>query len=301
MANDSAVSVVGIGRMGLPIATHLDRAGFRVVVFDVDEERMLRAEATGLDTAPSASTAATRADILLTVLPGAAQSRELMLGAAALLEDLRAGACWLDLTSNDPRVAEEIAAIARERGIDAVGAPMAGGVDAAAAASLGFFVGGTKGARERVAPILGILSRPDGIRVVGDAVGSAFTAKLLINLLWFGQVAAVTEALLLGQRLGITPQTLRGLIAGSAGDSAFAQRHLDLLLDGDDMATFGVREVVDELDTLTALATETGTPFEVSGTVARLHRETLERFGAVDGELLVARLLEERGGTRLSS
>jgi hypothetical protein len=58
---------------------------------------------------------------------------------------------------------------------------------------------------------------------------------------------------------------------------------------------------VEELDTLASLAREQGVPFELSSLVARLHGEALERFGAVDGELLAARLLEERAGRELRS
>ena len=188
---------------------------------------------------------------------------------------------------------------ADKRGIQAVGAPMGGGVEAAEAAELEFFVGGAQSARERVTPILEELARIDGVRVVGDDIGDGYAAKLLINLLWFGQVAAVSEALLLAERLGVSAGSMRQLIAGSAADGAFARRHLDRLLAGDDMATFGLRECVDELDILTALASVHRSPFEVSSVVARLHHEALERYGPVDGELMVARLLEERGGTVL--
>jgi len=178
----------------------------------------------------------------------------------------------------------------------AVGAPMAGGVESAETASLEFYVGGAVAARDRVSPLLTELARPDGVRIAGDDIGSGYSAKLLINLLWFGQVAAVSEALLLGQRLGVPPAELRRLLAGSAADSAFAQRHLDRLLAGDYAETFGLGDCVAELDVLTDLASEAGSPFEVSALIARLHHDALDRFGRVDGEMLVARLLEERAG-----
>lgn len=285
--------------MGLPIAGVLDRAGYVVTVYDRDPDRVLRAAGRGLRVAPSATEAIVGADVVLTVLPGATESESVMLGADAVVESMGPASCWLDLTSNDPRAADRIARAAAMRGIQAVGAPMGGGVEAAEAAELEFFVGGAQSARERVTPILYELARIDGVRVVGDDIGDGYAAKLLINLLWFGQVAAVSEALLLAERLGVSAGCMRQLIAGSAADSAFARRHLDRLLAGDDMATFGLRECVDELDILTALASVHRTPFEVSSVVARLHHEALERYGPVDGELMVARLLEERGGTVL--
>jgi len=293
------VAVIGVGRMGLPIAGHLHRAGYVVRVYDRDADRTLRAASTGLRAAESAAAAAADADVLLTVLPGAPECESVMLGQGRVVESLRPGSCWLDLTSNDPRVAEEICRAAARRGIEAVGAPMGGGVEAAEASEIEFYVGGSPAARDRVWPILFELASADGLRVVGEDIGSAYAAKLLINLLWFGQVAAVSEALLLAERLGVSAGNMRELIAGSAADSAFAQRHLDRLLTGDDMATFGLRECVDELDILTELADIHRSPFEVSSVITRLHHEALERFGPVDGELMVARLLEDRSGSVL--
>jgi 3-hydroxyisobutyrate dehydrogenase len=65
------------------------------------------------------------------------------------------------------------------------------------------------------------------------------------------------------------------------------------------LESFGIDRVVEELETLVSLAEDAGVPFELSTLVTRLHREALERFGAVDGELLAAKLLEERAGHTL--
>jgi 3-hydroxyisobutyrate dehydrogenase-like beta-hydroxyacid dehydrogenase len=93
-----------------------------------------------------------------------------------------------------------------------------------------------------------------------------------VNLLWFGQAAAVTEALLLGRSLGLDPATLLGVFRRSAAGSAFLDGYGGALLDGDVLPAFGIDRVVEELDTLTALAEEASAPFELSTSVARLHR-----------------------------
>ena len=173
---------------------------------------------------------------------------------------------------------------------------MGGGVAAAEAGSLHFFVGGSSQAVDRAIPVLSALGT---VEQLGDGVGAGHTAKLLANLLWFGQVVAVTEALLLGQSLGLSPLRLRNTLASSAGGSVFIDEYLDRLLDGDYIETFGLDRCVEELDILASLAQDADVPFELSSLVARLHREALERFGAVDGELLAARLLEERSGRTL--
>jgi 3-hydroxyisobutyrate dehydrogenase len=331
--------------MGLPIVRRLRGAGFEVTVADAVEGRRAAARDAGAAIARSALDVAAAVDVLITVLPGPAEVREVMLGVAttdaAVTTDapattdvpatadaaataastsgpsaaapadaetesragaitaMRPGTVWLDLSSNDPRVATEIAEAAVEHGVLSVGAPMGGGPTDAAAGTLRFHVGGAPDAVARIEPILEHLSRPGGIVRLGPDIAAGFTAKLLVNLLWFGQAVAVSEAMLLGQRLGIAPALFRDLLPGSAGESAFTTGSLDALLDGDDLATFGIDRIVEELDTLVALADAEGTPFELSTLVTRLHREALDRFGPVDGELLAARLLEDRAGTVL--
>jgi 3-hydroxyisobutyrate dehydrogenase-like beta-hydroxyacid dehydrogenase len=268
--------------MGAPIATRLADAGYDVLGYDV---------ALGGPTLPAASV-----DVLVTVLPGPIELEDALIRDAGLAA-LRPDGLWVDLTSNAPDVAERIAALAATSGLASVGAPMAGGPSAAGDGTLRFFVGGADAAIERARPVLASLGEVD---VIGEHVGAGCTAKLLANLLWFGQVVAVTEALLLGVSLGVPVGVLRRTLASSAGGSVFIDEYLDRLLEGDYLETFSIARVVEELDTLVRLANEYTVPFELSTLVARQHRDALDRFGAVDGELLAAKLLEERARIRLS-
>ena len=280
------LAVLGVGRMGAPIVARLRGAGFDVLEYD-PVTRPLPGVSTS-STTELASVIAP-AEILITILPGAPE-------VEALFQTLKLpkSTLWLDLTSNDPRVARAIAA----SGVETVGAPMGGGVAAAESGSLHFFAGGAATSIDRVRPILEVLGT---IEHIGTDVGDGYTAKLLANLLWFGQAVAVTEALLLGQSLGLAPAALRQTLSASAGGSVFIGEYLDRLLDGDYLEGFGIDRCVEELEILASLARQEGVPFELSTLVARLHREALERFGAVGGELLAARLLEERAGRDLRS
>lgn len=293
------LGVIGLGRMGLPVAERLLAAGYSVRVFDLADARMDLAVSAGAIASSSARELASVVDILVTVLPGPREFEAVMLGPDGALSAMRPGSCWLDLTSNDPRVATEAARQASARGVLSAGAPMAGGADEATAGTLGFYFGGTDEAFAKVEPLLATLGDAGRLSRVGATVDAGYTAKLLANLLWFGQAVAVTEALLLGKALNLDVGSLRTVLGNSPGGSAFIDQHLDALLAGNYLESFGIDRVVEELDTLTDLADETGTPFELSNLVARMHRDALDRFGQVDGELLAARLLEERAGTTL--
>jgi 3-hydroxyisobutyrate dehydrogenase-like beta-hydroxyacid dehydrogenase len=291
-----AIGLLGMGRMGAPICRRLVAADFSVTVHDPAEGARLAATAGGADWADSAPAVAVDADILLTVLPGPKELEAAMLAPDGALWSMRRGSTWLDFTSGDPRVSQRIAAAARQREIRSVGAPMGGGPADAAAGRLNFFADGPPADLEAIRPILEQLSEPDGIQWVGSEPGHGQVAKLLANLLWFGQAAAVSESLLLGQARGLDILTLRDTLSKSAGGSRFIDDSTDALFRGDYLESFALRRCVEELETVTELAEDTGTPFEISTHVTALYQEALSEFGDADGELLVAKLLEARAG-----
>jgi 3-hydroxyisobutyrate dehydrogenase len=294
------IGIVGLGRMGTPMCANLTKAGYPVTANDIRPERREAARACGARWSADARELAMDADVLITVLPGPQEVRDVMLGPGGLVDALSAGAAWIDLTSNAPAVVEPIRDRATARGIDVLEAPVGGGIPAAKAGTLQLFVGGEAKVFGRLLPILETLADPDRISHVGGH-GAGYTAKLLVNLLWFGQAVATAEALLLGQRAGIDVRTLQQVIAGSAASSDFIRRDLEALFSGNYLRTFGLDRVHEELSAITAMAREAGTPFELGDLVARTYERALTRYGAVDGELLAVALLEEEAGQRLRS
>ena len=289
------IGVLGTGRMGLPIARNLQAAGFEVFAYDVEWSREEPLREAGVVTLPNADALAAAVEVLLTVLPDG----DAVHAARASILALREGALWIDLSSGDPRLSEPDQRDARARGIRTVSAPMSGGPAEAASGELGFYVSGPRDDIRTALTVLRVLGPAAKTTVVGSKPGDAQVVKLLANLLWFGQVIATTEALLLGSRLGIDLTVLREALGNSAGGSAFLDRHVDLLLAGDYLADFPLDRCVAELRNITELAKEAGTPSELTRLVTRLYEDALDRFGPVLGELLAARLLEEQAGIEL--
>ncbi|HEV7742301.1 MAG TPA: NAD(P)-binding domain-containing protein [Pseudolysinimonas sp.] len=284
MSEPLRVGVLGLGRMGRPIARRLSTE-FAVTTFDP-------AHGGG-----SAAEVAATSDVLVTVLPGPPEARSAL---PALFPVMPAGSLWLDLTSNDPRVVDELVDAATGSGVRSAAAPMAGGPADAESGELRFFVAAALEDRFTVGRILEPLGRPFEPDA-GERPSDAHLVKLLANGLWFGQVVAVTEALLAGKKHGLDPELLRTLLAGSAAGSVFLDRDAPLLLAGDDMPEFGIDRVVEELDGLQAIAEQSGAPHSILSVVADLNRQALAEFGPVGGELLAARLLERRAGGELSA
>jgi 3-hydroxyisobutyrate dehydrogenase len=163
---------------------------------------------------------------------------------------------------------------------------------------LHLFVGGEASAVEKHRALLEVLGDPGRIVHVGGH-GTGYTAKLLVNLLWFGQAVATAEALLLGQRAGIDPAVLEHALVGSSAASAFIRRDIGLVFHGDYLTSFGLDRICEELETVTALAADYQVPWELSDLVRRTYDRARARYGPVDGELLAVALLEEEAGHKL--
>jgi 3-hydroxyisobutyrate dehydrogenase len=292
------IGFIGVGRMGLPMCANLVRAGYQVTASDARGELEGAVLGCGARWRDTSSAAAAEAEVLFTMLPGPDEVREAMLGPGGALAALPASATWIDMTSSSPAAGRVFAAAAQARGIDILEAPVGGGVPAARAGTLQLFVGGDIALLDRHRRLLEVLADPQRICRIGGQ-GAGYTAKLLVNLLWFGQAIAAAEALLLARRAGLDLDVLRQALAGSAASSVFVRRDLGALLDGDYMASFGLDRCCEELAAVTALARDCGVPFELSAVVERIYQRALDRFGPVDGELLAVALLEEDAGTWL--
>jgi len=173
------------------------------------------------------------------------------------------------MTSNSPAAVTEIRDGLLGRGVHVLDAPAGGGVAAARQGTLQLLVGGQAEVVARHRDLLEILGRPGRVVHVGG-YGAGYIAKLLINLLWFGQSVATAEALLLGQASGLDLGVLRDVLAGSAAGSEFIRHDLDALFAGDFMRTFGLDRCCEELTIVTGLARDRHLPFQVSESVAGL-------------------------------
>ncbi|MGA8461718.1 MAG: NAD(P)-dependent oxidoreductase [Streptosporangiaceae bacterium] len=294
----SQIAFVGLGRMGMPMCAALVRAGYHVVATDKRAERKAEAAECGASWQPTSAQAAAAADVLITMLPGPVDVQAAMLGAHGALKALAAGATWIDMTSNNPAAARRVREQAVGQGVEVLEAPVGGGIAAAAEGRLQLFVGGDPGTVERHRALLEVLGELGRIVHVGGH-GAGYTAKLLVNLLWFGQAVATAEVLLLREREGIGREVLVQALACSSAASTFVCRDIEAVFDGDYLPSFGLDRICEELEAVTALARGHGVPWELSEQVRQTYRRALARYGPADGELLAVALLEEEAGQTL--
>ncbi len=283
------VAVVGAGRIGIPLIGRLVAAGHDVVATDLLDRRTAVEEA-GARWSPDLSTA----EVVITVVSGTPELEAFVEGP--FLTQLRPGTLWIDLTSASPELGRTSAQKASSHGIAYLESPIGGGIEGMRSGTLTLYAGGDPDVLATATPILRTFATT--IHHTGDH-GTGYLTKLLINLLWFGQATLTTEALLLAQHHGQSPAAFAEILKGSAGDSAFAERHLPALLAGNYLPDFGLDRCVEELNAVENAA-PAGFPHPITAAVADLHRAALAHFGPINGELLGPAWLEEQAGSRLS-
>jgi 3-hydroxyisobutyrate dehydrogenase len=210
----AAIGFIGLGNMGAPMAANLVKAGHQVTGYDVVPAAVASLAAKGGRAAASAAEAIAAGEIVITMLPAGPQVREVYLGNGGVLGRARNGALLVDCSTIDVDTARAVAAAAREAGFDMLDAPVSGGTAGAAAATLTFMVGGEPDAFARAQPVLEAMGRT--IIHTGPA-GNGQVVKICNNMLLAISMIGTCEALTLGERLGLAPQTLFDVVSKATG------------------------------------------------------------------------------------
>ena len=205
------IGFIGLGNMGAPMAANLVKSGDHVLGFDVVAAARQACAQLGVEIAADPKAAVEVADIVITMLPAGDHVRAVW---SEILASAKRGALFIDCSTIDVTSARAAHALAAERGIAALDAPVSGGVAGAKAATLTFMVGGAAEAFARGKLILERM----GKRVVhcGDA-GNGQAAKICNNMILGASMIAVSEAFVLGERLGLSHQALFDVASASSG------------------------------------------------------------------------------------
>ncbi|MFZ0040154.1 MAG: NAD(P)-dependent oxidoreductase [Solirubrobacteraceae bacterium] len=285
-----SIGVIGVGRMGLPMCARLVDAGFSVIATDRRADVRPQLCEVGGRWADSVSEVTQEVDTVITVLPGLSEVLEIV---EPLVAALPANSAWIDMTSASPAVSDQARAAAGAKGLHLLDAPVGGNPETAREGRLLAYVGGAAEDLAQQRKLLGSLT--DRILHFGPS-GSGYVAKLLVNLLWFGQAVAGAEVLALADRSGLDPETVRSAIGDGASANRFMDREAPLLLRGEDLTSFSIARCLEEIEAALGIADELAVPMPVAERVAEIYRDTVARFGDADGELLAARAVAEGAG-----
>ncbi|QAY90013.1 MULTISPECIES: 3-hydroxyisobutyrate dehydrogenase [unclassified Pseudomonas] len=208
------IAFIGLGNMGAPMARNLIKAGHALNLVDLNKTVLAELEQLGGSISASAREAAQGAELVITMLPAAVHVRSVWLGEDGVLAGIAKGVPAVDCSTIDPQTARDVAAAAAKQGVAMADAPVSGGTGGAAAGTLTFMVGATPELFATLQPVLAQMGR--NIVHCGE-VGTGQIAKICNNLLLAISMVGVSEAMALGDALGIDTTVLAGIINSSTG------------------------------------------------------------------------------------
>ena len=208
------IGFIGLGNMGLPMAQNLIKAGHTVEGVDVNPAAIERLKAAGGVSVETAGVAASRGDVVITMLPAGQQVREVYLGPGGIVEMANPGTLLIDCSTIDVETARGVAAEAEKKDLLMLDAPVSGGVGGATAGTLTFMVGGSERAFVRAEHILQQMGKTI---VHAGGPGNGQAAKICNNMILGISMIAVSEAFVLAEQLGLDHQRLFDISSKSSG------------------------------------------------------------------------------------
>ena len=234
MTSTPTIAFLGIGRMGLPMAMNLARAGFPLRVWNRTVDRTAPLADAGASSAATPAEAARGADVIITMLTDGAAVQAVMTGADGALtgrwgdiapreddaprEDA-GGPVWVQMSTVGVDWTGRLAADAADRGVTFVDAPVSGSEGPARAGELTILASGPSQVQETLEPVFAALGRAT---VWLGAAGAGTRAKLVLNNLLVDQVEATAEALAFARGLELDPAAVVGLLQATPLGSPFA-------------------------------------------------------------------------------
>ena len=212
-----SVAFIGLGVMGHPMAGHLARAGHHVTVYNRTAAKAQQWNAEyGGQAAATPKAAAAGADIVFTCVGNDDDLRAVVLGDAGAFAGMKRDAILVDHTTASAAIARELAALARERGLQFIDAPVSGGNLGAVNGTLTVMCGGDAAAFSSIQPVAMAFS--NAVTLLGDS-GAGQLAKMVNQTAIAGMIQALAEAIAFGEKAGLDMKAVLAVIGKGAAQS----------------------------------------------------------------------------------
>jgi 2-hydroxy-3-oxopropionate reductase len=253
--------------MGKPMARNLRKAGHEMAVYDIRPEAVADLVQAGAQAGTSSRDVAARSDVIITMLPNSPEVKEAALGRGGILEGIRPGSIFVDMSSIAPLASREISAAFASKGISMLDAPVSGGEPKAIEGTLAIMVGGPEEAFNQVKDILAVMG--GSVTRVGE-IGSGNVTKLANQIIVALNIAALSEAMVLAAKAGVDPEMVFKAIRGGLAGSSVMEAKMPMILAGNFRPGFRIELHIKDLLNALDTAHIVGVPVPLSSLVLEI-------------------------------
>jgi len=261
------IGFIGLGIMGRPMAKNLLKAGFSLVVYDLNKEAVEDVVKAGAASAHSSRDVAQSTEVIIIMVPDSPEVKEVVLGKEGVLEGAKPGSLVIDMSSINPLVSQEIARELKKKGVDMLDAPVSGGEPGAVQGTLAIMVGG----EEKVFKECLKLFEPMGKNIVYvGSIGAGGFTKLVNQIIVALNIAAVGEAFTLGVKAGLNPQTVFQAIRGGLAGSTVLEAKAPMMIGRNFKPGFKIKLHHKDLNNALSTARDLGVPLPLTSLVQQI-------------------------------
>ena len=292
------VGFIGLGTMGGGMSLNIRHAEHDMTVFDINKDAAQRQLDAGCDWADSPKLVAEASEIVFTSLPGPPEVEQVALGPGGLLEGMKPGSVWCDLSTNSPTLMRRLHAIFAEKGIHVLDTPVSGGPVGANTGRLAIWVGGDEDVFNEHKHVLDAMG--DQVKYIGP-IGAGSVAKLVHNCAGYAIQTALAEVFTMGVKAGVPPLELWDAIRQGAGgrrrtfdglSGSFMQNQFD-------PPSFQLRLAHKDVKLATELGKEMAVPMRLANMALEEMTEAMNRgWGGLDSRVSMV-LQRERAGVEI--
>lgn len=274
------VGFIGLGVMGRPMAGHLLRKGYPLVVHNRSRAAVDALAKDGARAAASPAEVAAQATVVITMVPDTPDVEQVIAGGDGVLSRLQRGSIVIDMSSISPVATKRLAAAIAENGGAMLDAPVSGGEIGAVNASLSIMVGGSAEAFARAKPIFECMGNPERIVHIGTEPGSGQVCKIANQIAIGGALAGVSEAFAVARKAGVDVARVREALLGGFAASRVLEVHGERMINANYAPGFRTRLYQKDLRLANEIAGAAGVAVPATAVVTQLVNALVSAGGA---------------------
>lgn len=261
------IGFIGLGIMGKPMAKNLLKAGYVLTVYDINQSAVEELKELGAKVAGSNREVAEQSEVIITMLPNSPHVKEAVLGEKGVIEGMKKGSILVDMSSIAPSMSIEIAGALAKVGAEMIDAPVSGGEPKAIDGTLSIMAGGKREVFESVHEIL--LKMGSSVELCGG-VGAGNTVKLANQIIVAVNIAALSEALVLGAKAGVRPEIIYNAIRDGLAGSTVMNAKAPMMINGNFTPGFRINLHIKDMGNILETGHNIGAPLPLSAQVMEM-------------------------------